>query len=120
MEMGDTVRPENVIEAAGRLVGHGIGATQLAQIMSDMPAMGGEGLASWIRAHDVTVSNAEQQLAQENAVLQHRMGVAGIKSLAATHLHQEMMQGARPIGPAPSNSLMGSGPPAGGQADEAS
>jgi len=85
MDMGDMVRPEHVIEAAGRLVGHGIGATQLAQIMSDMPSQGGEGLASWIRMHDISVTGAEQHLAQNTAVLQHRMGVAGIKSLAALH-----------------------------------
>src|SRR5215467_12161246 len=55
MEYGDMVRPEHVIEAAGRLVGHGIGAAQLAQVMSDMPSQGGEGLASWIRMHDLTI-----------------------------------------------------------------
>src|SRR5215472_18693703 len=75
MDMGDVVRPEHVIEAAGRLVVHGIGATQLAQIMSDMPATGGEGLASWIRAHDLTITQAEMQLAQSTNVLQHRLGV---------------------------------------------
>jgi len=93
MEMGDMVRPENVIEAAGRLVGHGLGATQLAQIMSDMPATGGEGLASWIRAHDVTITQAEMQLAQSTNVLQHRLGVAGVKSLAAVHMEQEASRG---------------------------
>src|SRR5215469_5910563 len=34
IDMGDMVRPEQVVEAAGRLVGHGLGATQLAAIMS--------------------------------------------------------------------------------------
>src|SRR5215471_984838 len=68
MDMGDMVRPEHVIEAAGRLVGHGIGATQLAQIMSDMPAQGGEGLASWIRMHDLTITRQEAAVARETAV----------------------------------------------------
>ena len=96
MEMGDVVRPEHVIEAAGRLVGHGLGATQLAQIMSDMPSMGGEGLASWVRMHDLIITNAEQQLARENAVVGHQLAVAGIKSIAASHLEQEAIQGPKP------------------------
>lgn len=95
MDQGDMIRPEHVIEAAGRLVGHGIGAAQLAQLMSDMPAQGGQGLASWIRMHDVTVSNAEQQLAQQNAVMRHQLGVASIKSLAASHIEQASRAGAQ-------------------------
>src|SRR5215469_16237823 len=92
MEMGDTVRPEHVIEAAGRLVGHGIGATQVATIMSDMPAQGGEGLASWIRMHEAVVSQAEMQLIQENRLIQHNMGVAAVSAMAATHLEQRMKE----------------------------
>lgn len=124
MDMGDMVRPEHVIEAAGRLVGHGIGATQLAQIMSDMPAQGGEGLASWVRMHDVTVTQAENAVSMENRVLGRRLGVAGIKSLAASHLEQEASQarGSMPSapmpmgGPAPSSpaSIMGSNALGGG------
>jgi hypothetical protein len=86
MDMGDVVRPEHVIEAAGRLVGHGFGATQLAQLMSDMPAMGGEGLASWVRMHDMVISQTEQALMQENNKLRYRMGVTGIRMLAEQHI----------------------------------
>jgi hypothetical protein len=115
MDKGDTVRPEHVIEAAGRLVGHGLGATQLAQIMSDMPATGGEGLASWIRMHDVTISNAEQQLSRANDILRNRLGVAGIRALSADHVVQTVKhaqegipeQGIPPVG--------GSAPMGGGE-----
>jgi|SRR5215469_3215541 len=106
MEMGDTVRPEHVIEAAGRLVGHGIGATQVATIMSDMPAQGGEGLASWIRMHEAVVTNAEAQLIKENLLIQHQMAVAGLRSMAATHLVHEATQGPQATqGPTPMNQL---------------
>ena len=97
MDLGDTVRPEHIIEAAGRLVGHGLGATQLAQIMSDMPAQGGEGLASWVRMHDLTISQAEQRVMMENKLLQHNMGVAAVGSMAATHLEQRIGQNTPPI-----------------------
>lgn len=132
MDMGDVVRPEHVIEAAGRLVVHGIGATQLAQIMSDMPATGGEGLASWIRMHDVTVTRAEQQLAVENNLIRHRMGIVGLQMMAEQHVTDRLqmhaqnaaqmagalspsaptlsgaMQPPSPVGPV-SNSLTGGG-----------
>jgi hypothetical protein len=87
VDWGDTVRPEHVIEAAGRLVGHGLGATQLAQLMSDMPAQGGEGLASWVRMHDMVIGQAEQALVQENNLVRHRMGIAGIRMLAEQHIN---------------------------------
>jgi hypothetical protein len=99
MNMGDTVRPEDVIEAAGRLVGHGLGASQLAQIMSDMPAMGGEGLASWVRMHDNTISQAEQQLSLQTRVLQHNMGIAATTAMAATHMESRMRQSGVPSVP---------------------
>jgi hypothetical protein len=117
MDQGDMIRPEHVIEAAGRLVGHGLGAAQLAQIMSDMPATGGEGLASWIRMHDLVISNAEQQLSQENEILRNRLGVAGIRSLSALHVEHTVKnavegipeQGIPPVGGSmssePSNQL---------------
>jgi hypothetical protein len=90
LDMGDVVRPEHVIEAAGRLVSHGLGATQLAQLMSDMPAQGGEGLASWVRMHDMVISQTEQALIQENNQLRYRMGVTGIRMLAEQHINQRV------------------------------
>ena len=95
MDMGDMVRPEQVVEAAGRLVGHGIGATQLAAIMSDMPAVGGEGLASWIRMHNVTVTNAEQQLMQENNLVRHQLGMAGMHMLVQQHVDSRLQMHAQ-------------------------
>jgi hypothetical protein len=85
--------------------------------MSDMPSMGGEGLASWVRMHDVSVSQAEQQLSRETSLLQHRMGVAGIKAIAATHIQQEAGQGPPPpihttVGSPGPNALT---PPGGGE-----
>lgn len=83
MDMGDVVRPEDVIGAAGRLVGKGIGAQQLATLLSSMPTVGGEGLASWVRMHDLTIRQAEMALQKENDLSRHQMGVAGMRSLAA-------------------------------------
>ena len=117
MNMGDMVRPEDVIQAAGRLVGHGFGAENLAQLLSDMPTTGGQGLASWIRMHDITVTQAEQKLNQDTNVTQSRMGIAAIKSLAASQLEHAHGQ---PEGGDPGNTPIASiqnplGPGPGGQ-----
>lgn len=83
MDMGDIVRPEDVVASAGRLVGKGLGAQQLAELLSSMPTVGGEGLASWVRMHDMTIRQAESNLERENSVVRSRMGVAAFKSLVA-------------------------------------
>lgn len=92
IEYGDMVRPEQVIEAAGRLVGHGIGATDLAQIMSDMPAVGGEGLAGWLRMHDLAVTQMEQGLQQQNNLTQHHMSMIGMRMLVQQHVNDRIDQ----------------------------
>ena len=89
MDMGDVIRPEDVVGAAGRLVGKGIGAQQLAELLSSMPTMGGEGLASWVRMHDMTIRQAEGNLAMENNMTRHRMGVAALRSMGADHVEHE-------------------------------
>lgn len=83
MDMGDVVRPEDVIGAAGRLVGKGVGPQQLAELLSSMPTVGGEGLASWVRMHDATMRQVEMALSKENDMSRHQMGIAGMRSLAA-------------------------------------
>lgn len=96
MDMGDVVRPEDVIGAAGRLVGKGIGAQQLAELLASMPTMGGEGLASWVRMHDQTIRQTEMALQKETDMSRHQMGIAGMRSLAANAAedHIRMQAGA--------------------------
>lgn len=92
MGKGDMVRPEDVIQAAGRMMGHesgAFGAEDMARLLSDMPTIGGQGLATWIRMHDIGIRQVEAKLAQDTAFKQHRMGVTAIKSLAASTLQQE-------------------------------
>src|SRR5215469_12402864 len=56
--LADTVTPQDVIGAAGRLVGHGIPAKEMATLLADMPTNAGQGLAAWVQMHD---QNARQQ-----------------------------------------------------------
>lgn len=112
MDMGDIIRPEDVVGAAGRLVGHGVGAQQLAQLLSSMPTMGGEGLASWVRMHDLTVRQTEANLAMENNMSRHRMGVAALRSMGADHVEHEYKKSiGTAAGPGPAHGTPAVTPP---------
>jgi hypothetical protein len=92
LDKGDIVRPEDVVQAAGRLVGHGLGAENLATLLADMPTLGGQGLASWIRMHDITVKQTEMNLAKETDLYRHKMAVSAFRSLAATHTEDKIKE----------------------------
>lgn len=105
-QMGDTVTPEDVISAAGRVVGHGVPAKELATILADMPPMGGQGLAAWLTAHDASITQQEQHVAQMQALTQHQMGQASLKVLAGLHMQKR----AREVGAASAEAALTAGP----------
>lgn len=82
-EMADTVTPQDVIGAAGRLVGHGIPAREMATLLSDMPLGAGQGLASWLQMHDASVRQQETHVEQTMRIAGHRMAVSAMRVLAA-------------------------------------
>ena len=95
---GDTVSPEDVIAAAGRIVGHGAGAREMATILSSMPTQSGQGLAGWLAQQDVGIRNQEAHVIQMQALSQHQMGVAALRVIAGIHMGQrvnEVTQAAR-------------------------
>lgn len=87
---GDVVSPQDVIAAAGRVVGHGAGATEMATILSSMPSMAGQGLAAWLAAHDVGIRNQEAHVDQMKSLAQHQMGVAALRVIAGVHMTQRV------------------------------
>jgi hypothetical protein len=116
MDMGDIIRPEDVIAASGRLIGKGLEADQMATILSSMPTTGGQGLASWVRMHDNTVRQAEALTMLQNARTQSNMGIAALRSLAASHVEHEVHMartgGPRQMGPPSHVNVAGFEPPA--------
>ena len=96
--MGDTVTPEDVIGSAGRLVGHGVPARELAQILSDMPTQAGQGLAAWVAQNDALVTQQEAHVAQMREIAQYRMGASAMQVLAANHLMERGQQRAAAAG----------------------
>ena len=81
--MGDTVSPEDVIAASGRLVGHGVPARELASILAEMPTQAGQSLAAWVARNDTMLVQQEALVAQMKRVAQHEMGVSAIRQMAA-------------------------------------
>ena len=96
--MGDTVTPEDVVAGAGRLVGHGVRASELAAILSEMPTQAGQGLAAWVAQNDALVTQQEQHVAQMRGIAAYRMGVSAVRVLAANHLQQRAQQRAATMG----------------------
>lgn len=121
-KMGDTVSQDDVIKAAGKLVGHGLGASAVAGILADMP-QDGQALAAWVAQHVIGIQQREAQLKPVLTATQHELGVHALQLLAAHSIHgQAEAPGALPGPPAgaesadPSaadNPLGASGPPGG-------
>lgn len=83
-DKGDVVTTEDIIEEAGKLVGHGIDPNALAGLLADMPQEGGgEALGGWVATHAITAAAAEQQLLVAHNVARHQMGVAAMHAITA-------------------------------------
>lgn len=104
--LADTVTPEDVIGAAGRLVGHGIPARELATILADMPTNAGQGLATWVQMHDQNARRQEAEVTRVRDIARHNLGVAAFRELAGEHVtnraravHSQMIQSAGQLAP---------------------
>jgi hypothetical protein len=85
-KMGDTVSQDDVIKAAGKIVGHGLGAGAVAGLLADMP-QDGQPLAAWVAQHLLGIQQREQQLAPVLTGIQHELGVHSLQLLAAHSIH---------------------------------
>lgn len=93
-DKSDMVSPDDVVKAAGKLVGAGhFSAPEMATILSDMPATGGQGLASWISMHLESATQNLAKLTPIHQVVKHEMGVSAMRALGA---HVAAGQGAAP------------------------
>jgi hypothetical protein len=93
----DVVTMEDIVGEAGKLAAHGIDPIALAGILADAPQEGGgEALASWVAGHAQTAEQAEGQMQQQHAALQHQMGMSAIHLLMAHDNAKHMMGGISP------------------------
>lgn len=102
--LGDAVTHSDVMGAAGRLVGHGVPAKEMATLLADMPLGAGQGLAAWLQMHDMGATQQEALVDRLVGTARHRMGVAALKELAGEHV-MEPLRGQRaaagPLGAQP-------------------
>lgn len=110
--MQDTVTPEDVIAAAGRVVGHGVPARELASLLADMPSQAGQGLAAWVAQQDQALSQQEAHVSQMKEIAQHRMGVSAVRAMAADEMIARGRRAAAAMGAlAPGGGQQGPSPP---------
>jgi hypothetical protein len=101
VKLGDTVSQEDVVKAAGGLVGAGLSAPAIASMLADMPP-DGEALQGWIAQQDQGVKQREAQLKAVTGMAQHQMGVEALRALighAAVGHAQRMAAQAASAGP---------------------
>src|SRR5258706_14477162 len=85
LRLGDMVTPEDVTKAAGNLVGHGLSAPAVAQLISDMPTQGGETLQAWIAKHDEDVTKRGAVVRPVHEVARHEMGLSALRLLCGQY-----------------------------------
>jgi hypothetical protein len=80
MALADTVKQEDVVEAAGRMVADGLGSVQVAGILATMP-QDGEALQAWVRQQDLGIQHREGQAERALALVRHELGLAAFRSI---------------------------------------
>jgi len=93
MSMGDMVKPEDVVKAAGRIVAAGVDAKGIATMLADMPDKG-ELLAPWIAQHKEQIDQKEQQLDEVTHSVRHQLGVQSLQQLMSQIQSQPSMNNA--------------------------
>ncbi len=79
--MGESVSPDDVIDAAGDIVGAGGDAKNMASMLADMPSSSGVGLAGWLQQKDLAFKQMEAQAKQSQAVADHQLATASLAHL---------------------------------------
>lgn len=85
-KLGDTVSPDDVVEAAGKMVDQGADPLALAGLLADMPD-GGGAIAGWLAQHTAALAAQKSQLAAVHEALRHQLGVTSLHALTSVTMH---------------------------------
>lgn len=105
-DQGDAVTQEDVVDAAGKLVAHGLGPMPMASLLADM-SPDGQALQTWVQQHLVGLTQRESQLAAASAQVRHQLGQSAMHLLAAQHVGLER---GVPMGPSANGPGLGASP----------
>jgi len=85
-KLGDTVTPDDLIEASGKLVAHGQDPMQIANLLSGMP-QGGTAIQGWLGQHAQALQSAMAQVAPAHEAARHALAVSVVHGLAGHAVH---------------------------------
>ena len=123
VDMGDSVTLDDVVSAAGKMVGFGLTATAIASLLAGagggppVPQKEGQALASWCKTQAEQLEQRKQQVTVALDKARHAALVSGEHILQATHVGgtqgaesgaQSAMSPASTSAPSPSNPLLAS------------
>lgn len=86
---GDTVTHEDIMGVAGRLVGNGVPAKEMALLLAGMPASVGQALAGWVSQHDELLAQQEVLVNKMQRLTRFDLAQASLKGIMAAHLDDE-------------------------------
>lgn len=78
----DTVTTQDVVNAAAGLVAAGIGATEVATILADMPTQS-QALQVWVQEMSASVKDSEAQMAEAEEQSRFELGLSAMGTLMA-------------------------------------
>ena len=79
--LGDTIKDDDVLGEASKLIGAGVFSPhEAAVLLTDMPK-GGPGLSEWVKGHLAAVMQNEAGLAPHHALAQHEAGTSAMRLL---------------------------------------
>src|SRR5215469_4413875 len=96
MKLGVMVDEDDVTKAGGHLVAAGLTPQTVAVMLSQMPPVGGSGLAEWIQSHDLELRAHEMQLEQQLEQARFQTSVSAMHLIQA-HGHVQQRQMGPPI-----------------------
>ncbi len=87
-KLGDMVGAEDVIKAAGDIVGKGGDPIALAGMLANMPE-GGQAIQSWVTEQAAKLAQNEAQLTQQLNLAKHQTASAALHVMAMDHIGQK-------------------------------
>lgn len=98
---GDTVSVDDVVEAAAGMVAAGIGATDVAGTLADMPEQPAQ-LQAWVKEQSEKLKPSEVKVQQALAGARQALGTASFRSILAhsaeSHFQRKFLAASKPVG----------------------
>lgn len=103
MALGDSVTKDDIIEAAGHMVGTGSPPVAIASLMATCPPdPSGQALAGWVQAQDQNLRQKEALAQQAHAIAGHQLAAASMGHIVGHSIGQRLQTNSQALGGGPS------------------